>query len=575
MPFDSAAALSLPTFPPTGPALTARGVGCWRLRHDGSPWPGLPAAIAAVRRAHPGRLDLQRLAWLLLPRLPGLPLASDSLKTATATSGPAPMETIVASHAWFGPNTSEAVNVVWVDADHRRWKTLLARAVAAGLPRPAWTAASARGAHLVWILRTPAVLRLGGDLAQVGRLGRKLSVTVNYLVRAIEGDQAAALRGLMKNPFAADGDGQSRWEVEVGDVEAVNLDDLLRPLEALAKAEGWEAPKLQRRRREFDPDDAPKGRRLWDTARHAVYDAGTADLAEITGIVDQVATQLGSPAPVRQRRGMARRLARFMATRWKGTRRRVLAPAQVAAARAEAGRATAAARAVDRDDRISSALADLIERGLPVTKAAVAELAECSERTVARSSTWQQHRGGGVVRGVTHAPTPSGSSPLSTSSFPCFPSSGAPAGMLPPRPELPACLRRQPTRTAVAAVPPRPLPPLPPQPSRPPGNWRQLVRWRARLRAEERAAWHQAAAELGPEDYQAAFQERLANLAEQRLADLRSVPQGPDGVWLQWFTPDPHRDIQEAAYLHERRQQLAMGWAARLKAEERQAARAR
>ena len=66
---------------------------------------------------------------------------------------------------------------------------------------------------------------------------RLLSVTRSYACTAIDGDHYAGLRGLTKNPFS------SRWHVEVGVIQAVDLHDILDPLKALAEAEDWKPPK--------------------------------------------------------------------------------------------------------------------------------------------------------------------------------------------------------------------------------------------------------------------------------------------------------------------------------------------
>lgn len=394
----------LPDLPPSGPGPRSGGVGCWRVRRDGKLHDGLPAAISAVRRGRPDRLDLQALAWQLMPRLPGLPLASDTLKTDAPTSSRLPLEQVAVTHPWAGFNTVDATNLVWVDCDHQRWPALLARARAIGLPEPAWIARSRRGAHIVWILRTPVVIRLE-DLAADGRRARLLSVTHSLLRRALEGDDAASLSGLMKNPWSP------RWEVTVADrVQAVDLTDLLRPLEALAAAEGWEAPK-RRRRSSREPSAEGRNCGLFDMVRFRAYETGETGAAVLLGHAEELNGTFPVPLPAVELRAIARSISRWMVRRYTGrTRAAPLTPEEIRVRRVQAGKTTAAARAADRDQRLWAVMEDLRASGLPVTQAAVAEAARVSERTVRRA--WPS------IADRTLAPPPSGSSSGSSTSLP-------------------------------------------------------------------------------------------------------------------------------------------------------------
>ncbi|WP_161993853.1 replication initiation protein [Muricoccus nepalensis] len=506
-------------------------------------------------------------------------MSSDTLKTEAPTSFRRALEDTVASHGWLGLNTSDAINLVWVDADHQRWRQLLARAVALGLPQPAWVSISARGAHLAWILRTPVVTRFEDIDADVRR-SRLLSVTHDLLRRALDGDHAASLRGLMKNPWS------SRWQTEVAaEITAVDLLDLLRPLEALAAAEGW-IPPGRRPRRARDVSDAVQGERLWKTLCARAYDNAETDEAVLRAWADELAESMGSPAPASMRRGMARRVAKFMRTRWNGKSRRApLTPEVIHTRQADAGRATAAKRATSRDDLIREALDHLAAAGHPATCAAVALHAGCSTRTVQRSAVWIERAA--QIEGVTYAPPVSGSSFASVISTPSLLPSASPveaddlilAAVIVSEFDIPL------PASVIPAPVDAPNPPgnvfqfpwLPPPPPRLPTHGPAIsnrARHRrgpsaAKRRAEERREWHERAAARGLDAYRQAFGARMSALHTQRSAALAAVSVPDDGPWLMRWSHDLDGDLNRTMTAMEQRKRIGGGWAAKLRAERR------
>ena len=561
----------------SGPVLLSRtGSGCWRVRQDGTAFPGLPAALAAVRTAWPDRADLQALAWALLRRSPGLPLASDTVKSFVTASARMPMEDVVVSHGWLGLNTSEHANTVWLDIDGPTWRERLIHAVAASLPAPAWISESERGAHLGWILRTPVGLT-STDLADDHRRARLLSVTLSYLRTALGADPCASHGGMTKNPFS------SRWTTTVGPLDPVDLKDLLRPLEALAVAEGWKAPRWARRST-YNPSDSPRGTRLWDSLRFKAYATGEDSEAVLREWADELAQTLGSPAPEKQRAGMSGRVAHFMRTRWRyGRRTAPLSPAQLQARQAEAGRTVASARALSRDDALFAASARLQARGEVPSQEAIAAEANVSLRTVKRAWPKLWHR---IVNKVPYAPPLSGSSsdPI-PSALPSLPSEAPPGSV--------ASSATQEFGIPVSVIPaalasprlPRCLSLLVGQEN--PSSLLRLVgvggggadprflsrKDRAVLARYDRESWHREEARAGLRSYALALAYRRGRLYAERkaeLGDLRTTVQN-QGDFL--CDGDPRANLATAAAATERLRLAVMGWASRLNAEDRAEAR--
>ena len=557
------------------------GPGCWRVRRDGTAFPGLPAALAAVRSAWPDRPDLQALAWKMLPRLPGLPLASDTVKSCVTVSARMPMEDVVVSHGWLGLNTSEHANTVWLDIDGPDWRERLSHAVAASLPAPAWISESERGAHLGWILRTPVGMT-STDLAADNRRARLLSVTLSYLRTALGADPCASHGGLTKNPFSP------RWTTTVGPLDLVDLKDLLRPLEALAVAEGWEAPRWVRRST-YDPADSPRGTRLWDSLRFKAYATGEDGEAVLREWADELAEALGSPASESQRAGMARRVARFMQAKWRyGGRVAPLSPTQVLARQAQAGRTVAQARASSRDDALFAAIARLQARGETPGQEAIATEANVGLRTVKRAwpKLWDM-----IVNKVPYAPPTSVSSATPTPEQPAIPPvqpSAAPpalpqtqkpvpvvAGLSPPR--LPRCLAR-----LIGQENPDSLVRLVGVGDGSPDPRFLSRRDRAALARFDREMWHYSTAKLGSLSYGRACAARWRDLHCERQSQLADLQTNVDRLvdlaqtaTQNDFAALARPDVAGLAAAQERLRLARFGWASKLATEERIQARTR
>ena len=511
----------------------------WRYQPTGAPYSGLVEALAAVRRDLPSRPDVQALAWWLLPRLPGVPMVSDSVKSDRPTSGRLAMEDAVTTMGWLGVNTHAAVNVVWVDVDSDDWHDRLERAVAAGIPRPNYECRDERGPHLAWVLDRPAFAS-GADPKKDAARARKVSLARSYLLTALDGDQAAGLRAMPKNPFAPGSRDGTRWHVDVNHLVPCTLDDIIRPLETLAKAEGWEAPQSRRRARDAS-ERSPHGAGIFDAVRFHAYDTAETDERVLFDVAAEAAERLGSPATLRMQREMARSVSRFMTRRWTGRVRAArLTPVQATARQAEAGRKTAATRASTRDGRISEAATALAGRGATVTQRAVAEEAGMALRTV--------QRGWSVLAATSpHAP------PLSVTSEGNTPES-----------EAMTSAGGSDDDSVHAANPPPGLLVTDCAPTR--QDERHRLKGKAARR--EREQTHQLAANGGQEGYRVFLAARMRFLIWQRWDDLSALPT-PNG---QRFMEDPtatSAEWQVALRAHERRALCSSGWASRFRAEDR------
>lgn len=363
--------------------LTASGPGIWRMRANGTPFPGLPAAIAAVRDAHPNRPDLQALAWALLPRLPGKPRTSANLKEEGASSRLNPLEDVVVSDPWLGVNTENAVNVLWVETDKPGLAERLALMREWGVPVQTWTACGSRGGHVAFNISEPVVTDIPGREDADKKRIRKLSLVRSYLNTAIDGDRSAGLRGMTKNPFSA------RWTVEVGDVTPRTLDEILQPLQAMAEALGWEAPK-RRYRGDRKREPSPEGRNchLFDLTRWWAADEFVRDGAAILDKAVEINAGFAVPLGYGEVASVARSITRFMQTRYDGRGRHVpMSPKAVQECQAVAGRATVAVRTASRDAKLTDAVARLRQRGGPLGQADIAAEAGVSLWTVQRAWT--------------------------------------------------------------------------------------------------------------------------------------------------------------------------------------------
>ena len=568
----------------SGPVLLPRtGPGCWRVRRDGTAFPGLPAALAAVRTAWPDRPDLQGLAWALLPRLPGKPRTSTNLKTESAQSGLNALEDVVISDPWLAMNTENAVNVLWSETDKPGLRERL-EGLANGGVTVAWAAYSDNGGgHAAIILDTPVVSGIRTPEEDRAML-RKLSLTRSLLTTAIDGDLHAGLRGMTKNPFSR------RWQVEVGDLTPRSLDEVLVPLQAMAEAEGWKAPK-RRYKGDRKREPSPEGRNcaLFDLTRWWAGDGNVRDGAAILDFGTQVNAGFSTPLGHGEVASVARSITRFMVNRYDGRGCHVpLAPA-VVKERQAAGRAAQAERQrAERDDRLLSSAAKVCARGEEPGQAAVAVEAGVSLRTV--QAAWR-----GIWDRIVNNPQPllplSGSSATPTPEQPAIPPV-QPYVALPALPET-----QKPVPVIAALLPPR----LPRCLARligqeNPDSLLRLVgvgdgssdpgflsrRDRAALVRFDRETWHRSTAKLGSLSYGRACAARWRDLYCERLSQLAHLQTNVDRLvdLAQTATQDDfvaltRPNVAGLAAAQERLQLARLGWSSKLAAEERTQARTR
>ena len=351
------------------------------MRLDGSLYPGLPAAIAAVHCGHPDRPDLHALAWTLLPRLPGKPRTSANLKEEEACSRLNPLEDVILTDPWLGMNTENAVNAVWSESDKSGLSERVARYRAAGVPVKWVVYGENDTGHIGIPLASPVVTGVRPSEQDKAML-RKLSLTQSYYVTGILGDRAAGLRGMTKNAFSP------RWTTVVyDDVQPATLDEILIPLQALAKAEGWVAPK-RRYRGDRKREPSPEGRNcaLFDLVRWWAGDEAEKDGSAILAKAEEVNDSFANPLGHGEVASVARSITRFMTTRFdgRGQHKRIYHE-ELNKRQVSAGRATAAARAASRDGLIHAAVARIRARGEEPGQNAVAAEAGVSLRTVKRA----------------------------------------------------------------------------------------------------------------------------------------------------------------------------------------------
>ncbi|MHB0697352.1 replication initiation protein, partial [Roseomonas mucosa] len=291
---------------------------------------------------------LGRLADFLLPRLPRRPLASDTLHTDRASSGAALLDD-AATQPWISFNNEGWTNAIGTDCDHAEAEERVAdfmhylRAVDPAAPAPMIVRDpfTAR-AHVTWFPERPVYTGPQPDetAARSASVLRTLAAVQRGLAAILGGDPQFKNR-LTKNPFGLGrAPGASRppaqpalWEAYLesgsrlrfhtipGDCRPISLLTLWRALKAWSEDTGTRLPGPERRRRQrSDAADGEKGTRLFHASRFPVYDLGTSDLGAILAVVDEQAARLGSPAGPRQRLQVARSIARFMRTRYTGTK---------------------------------------------------------------------------------------------------------------------------------------------------------------------------------------------------------------------------------------------------------------
>ena len=300
-------------------------------------------------------------------------------------------------------NTDSAVNVLWAETDKPGLRERLAALTSGGV-KVAWATYSDNGGgHAAIIIETPIVSSIrtpGEDRAML----RKLSLTHSYFVTAIDGDRHAGLRGMTKNPFS------SRWPTDVGDLTPRSLNEILVPLQAMAKALGWKAPKRRFRRDRNEREPSPEGRNcaLFDLTRWWAGDSCVRDGAAILHKAMQVNAGFAVPLGHGEVACVARSITRFMVNRYDGQGLHAPMTPEKVKVRQAAGRAAQAERQLaERDDRLLVAVAAIRARGEELGQIAVATEAGLSLRTVqaAWSGIWDR-----IVNNPQALPSPSGSS---------------------------------------------------------------------------------------------------------------------------------------------------------------------
>jgi hypothetical protein len=156
-----------------------------------------------------------------------------------------------------------------------------------------------------------------------------------------------------------------------------------------------------RRRSRAVAEDAERGRRLFDILRHRVYAAWPVNEETIEGMALEEAVGLGSPISERERRGMARRIYRWMVRHYNGrqsaTARRInrgrdrleWAPRDLKEKQAIAGSRTSSDRRTRTAERIVAAINELQASEQVTTLVAIAARAGVSKCTIGRYASRQ------------------------------------------------------------------------------------------------------------------------------------------------------------------------------------------
>lgn len=382
----------------------------------------LLSALQGTSRAAP---DLTHLSEFLLPRMPRRPLASSSLKTSTALSGPSPLDVAV-TETWFSFNTSDWTVAIGADCDHpdaeERVDEFMCylRMVDSKAPKPLIVSDPyTKRAHVTWILEQEVYTgrqTTDGAARSAGVL-RFLAAVRRGICAALKADPNFTNR-LTKNPFAlgkaslvagsppaapsvwesyAEGDGNRptrRFLSDPGDCRTVSLRALWHALKLWRDDTGLSIPR-PRWTRAVDEDKIEKGSRLFNASRSLVYDLETKDLAVIERVVDEAAAGLRSPATLGERTKIARSIWRFMCKKFTG--RRVCSNGKILKRRgtmglektldlrerqALGGGFAAKLNAKNNDTRINDAVASLRAADRKITQAAVAKTAKVCKRTV-------------------------------------------------------------------------------------------------------------------------------------------------------------------------------------------------
>jgi hypothetical protein len=196
------------------------------------------------------------------------------------------------------------------------------------------------------------------------------------LIDIFDGDQNYT-NTLTKNPFSTD-DWEVVWWPRARLVEFKDFD-------------GWfvsndNLPLPRWRQREINPQESRGFSRnvdMFDTTRFFAYRLGEPDFDAILNKAQAFNDQLSVPLPYSEVRATARSITKFMATRWAGTKRRVvLPPREIRSRQVASGPVSAAKNKAKNELAIEKAIAKLRKTGLPTSLSSIAKTAGVSVRTV-------------------------------------------------------------------------------------------------------------------------------------------------------------------------------------------------
>jgi len=346
--------------------------------------------------------------------------------------------------------------------------------------------------------------------------------------------------------------------VEVGELEPVDLDDVLVPLQAMAKALDWKAPRRRFKGDRNAREPNPEGRNcaLFDLTRWWAYDEVERDGAAILKKALEINSTFANPLSYGEVASVARSITRFMFARYDGRGHHTPLSRPVIQQRQIAGRQTHAERQrTNRDNRLVDAAYRIQARGEAPVQQAVATEAGVSLRTV--QSAWAEVWGR-IVNTPQPLPPLSDSSAVEAAAEP----HGAPSECSAAAPALPIEPPLTPSNIIRLASLPGSQAPQPIDWS--PGGFKKRARLASKRRCTERLSWHEAAAGRGLRFYRDAVAARYAALFREQRAALNSADD---------------RDIDESAdpvlvaamreRMAERKKFIQMGFAARRKAEDR------
>ena len=375
----------------------------------------------AIDAAKPVSPRLAALAEFLLPRMPKMPLASQTIRSITRLrySDPAPLE-IALTLPWVAADSDEFRNVLAVDVDHASGlEDAEALARNYRLPSPTlvidpWTLRC----HAKWVLATPVLT------AEGARQGPQIlaDLACRLLAAAMAGTPMPR-KALLKSPWAKAENLIGRlahhgpqpvdpvvWEVHEtaasgllwhtvpGDLRTVELREVLAALaEDFGEQVAASSTRIRFRRRRGQPDARGRNCTLFDLTRWWAYDRFETDASAIQAEAERVNSNFADPLPSSEVAGTARSIARFMVTRYRprtgagstrGRDRQEGAYLDAPAKRALAGQQTAKGRATVTDEKISVGLSRLLSADQTLTQEALAASSGVSLRTV--KSRWRQ-----------------------------------------------------------------------------------------------------------------------------------------------------------------------------------------